>query len=66
MMLAEAKRLDATDLRKVGRRLVEVVDPDGAERREERAMDREERAAHLNRHLSITDDGAGGARIRGL
>ncbi len=60
VMLDEAKRLDASDLRKAGRRLVEVVDPDGAERREEKALHREERSAHLNRHLAITDDGAGG------
>ncbi len=65
MLLEEAKRLDATDLRKVARRLVEVVDPDGTERREEKERDREERNAHLGRHLSIRDDGAGGAFIRG-
>ena len=65
VLLAEAKRLDATDLRKAGRRLVEVVDPDGEERRAERALAREERAAHHDRHLSITDDQVGGAHIRG-
>ncbi len=65
VLLEEAKRLDATDLRKVARRLVEVVDPDGTERREEKERDREERNAHLGRHLSIRDDGAGGAFIRG-
>ncbi len=65
VLLAEAKALDATDLRKAARHLVEVVDPDGQARREERELDREERAAHLNRHLSIRDDGAGGASIYG-
>ena len=45
--------------------LVTVVDPDGDERRDERALDRLERAAHLGRHLSITDDQAGGAWIKG-
>ena len=29
------------------------------------ALDREERAAHLHRFLSITDDGAGGVRLKG-
>ena len=53
-MLDSAKGLDATDLRRVGRRLVETVDPDGQARREERELDREECAAHLSRNLSIT------------
>ena len=44
-MLDSAKGLDATELRRVGRRLVETVDPDGRARREERELDREERAA---------------------
>ena len=65
VLLDEAKRLDATDLRKAARRLVEIVDPEGDARRAERALAREERGAHLDRELSITDDGAGGARIRG-
>ncbi len=65
VLMDEAKRVDATDLRKVGRRLVSVVDPDGQDRRDEQALDREERAAHLGRHLSINPDGAGGAWIKG-
>ena len=64
-MLDSAKGLDATDLRRVGRRLVETVDPDGQARREERELDRVERAAHLSRNLSITFDGAGGCWIKG-
>jgi len=64
-LLEEAKRLDATELRKVARRLLTVVDPDGDDRRDEKALDRDERAAHLARHLSISDDQAGGAWIRG-
>ena len=42
-----------------------VVDPDGEDRRDEKALDRLERAAHLSRHLTITDDHAGGAWIKG-
>jgi hypothetical protein len=38
--------------------------PDGQARREERELDREERAAHLDRCLSVKDD-AGGAWIKG-
>ena len=65
VLLADAKKLDATELRKVARHLNSVVDPTGDERRDERALDRLERAAHLGRHLSITDDQAGGAWIKG-
>jgi hypothetical protein len=49
VLLAEAKALDATDLRKVARRLASVVDPDGEARRAERALDREERATSPGR-----------------
>ena len=65
VLLADAKKLDATELKKVSLHLVAVVDPTGDERRDERALARLERAAHLSRHLSITDDQAGGAWIKG-
>ncbi len=65
VLLDTAKTLDATELRKLTQRLLTVVDPDGDERRDERALDRLERAAHLTRHLTITDDQAGGAWIKG-
>lgn len=64
-LLDEAKRVDATDLRKAARHLLEVVDPDGAERKAEKDLAREERAAHRDRFFSLTDDLAGGARIKG-
>lgn len=64
-LLEAATRLDATDLSRTGRHLAHVVDPDRTERREEAALDREERVAHLGRFLSITDDGAGGIRLKG-
>ena len=64
-LLAEAKALDATELRKVGNLLASVVDPDGEDRRDEQALDRLERAAHLGRFLTIADDQAGGAWLRG-
>ena len=65
VLLDHAKALDATELRHLTRRLTNLVDPDGEERREERALAREERVAHLHRHLSIRDDRAGGAWISG-
>ena len=65
VLLDEARRLTATELARTARHLAEVVDPDRAERRDEAALDREERAAHGSRFLSVTDDGAGGVRIKG-
>jgi hypothetical protein len=65
VLLAEAKSLDATELRKVALHLASLVDPEGDARRDEKALDRLERAAHLGRHLTITDDQAGGAWIKG-
>ena len=65
LMLAHAKSLDATELARAGRHLVEVVDPDAVDRRLQAALEREERAAHLDRFLSITEDRAGGVRING-
>ncbi|MGH3587600.1 MAG: DUF222 domain-containing protein, partial [Pseudonocardia sp.] len=64
-MLEHARTLNASDLAKVGRRLVAVVDPEGDDRREERKLAREERAAHFGRFLSIREDGAGGVWMKG-
>ena len=64
-LLAEADRLDATDLATAARHLAEVADPDGADRKAERDLDRAERAAHTGRRLTIIDDGAGGVRVSG-
>jgi hypothetical protein len=60
-----AGRFDATDLARTGRHLLSVIDPDGEDRTLEAQLDREERAAHADRYLSITDDGAGGIRLKG-
>ena len=65
VLLAEAKALDATELKKLTLRLLSLVDPDGEDRRDEQALDRLERAAHLSRHFTITDDQAGGAWLKG-
>ncbi|GAB3786004.1 HNH endonuclease signature motif containing protein [Nocardioides ungokensis] len=64
-LLDAATRLNATDLAKAARHLVEVADPDAAERKTEKELDRQDRAAHHHRYLSIADDGAGGIRLRG-
>jgi len=65
LLLTEAVTRDATELRKVAATVLERLDPDGAERRDERALDRLERAAHLGRFFSISEDGIGGVRVRG-
>jgi hypothetical protein len=65
LMVESAARLDATDLARTGRHLVQVVDPDAEDRRHEAALERAERAAHLSRYLVIADDGAGGIRLKG-
>ena len=65
VLVTQAGRLDASELAKAGRHLAEVVDPDAVDRRLEAALEREERAAHLNRYLTITEDRAGGVRLRG-
>ena len=65
VLLEEAGRLNATDLHRAGRHLASVVDPDRDEREAERALDREDRAAHLGRFLTVSEDGRGGIRVRG-
>src|SRR6478752_7473262 len=57
-LLEQASRLNATDLAKAARHLVEVADPDAAERKAERELDRQDRAAHHGRFLAIVEDGA--------
>ena len=65
LLVRQAGHLDATELARAGRHLVEVVDPDGVDRRLEAALERQERAAHLTRYLSISPDRAGGVRVKG-
>ena len=65
LLLGQAATLDATQLTQAGARILAHVDPDREHRNDEAALAREERAAHHGRHLSITDDGAGGVRVRG-
>jgi hypothetical protein len=64
-LIDQAAYLNATELREAGDHLLEVLDPDGVAKREERRLDKHERSAHLNRCLSIIDDGLGGVKIHG-
>ena len=63
--MQKAAVLNASDLQKAADHLLEVLDPDGHAAAEERALDRLERSAHLNRFLTIVEDGLGGVRLRG-
>jgi hypothetical protein len=65
VLLDQAARLTATELQRRARDVVEVIDPDGTERQREAQLDREDRVAHRRRFFSITDDGAGGIRVKG-
>src|SRR4051794_34831985 len=64
-MVEHAGHFDATDLARTGRHLVHVVDPDAEDRALERQLDRQERASHHTRFLTIAFDGAGGVRVKG-
>jgi hypothetical protein len=65
LLLQEAAKLNATELEVAGNHLLEVLDPEGVAKREEKKLDKLERSAHLNRFLAIVDDGIGGVKIRG-
>ena len=65
VLLEHTGALDATELATTGRHLVRVVDPDAEDRRLEKQLAREERAAHQARFLALTFDGAGGVRVTG-
>lgn len=64
-LVEKAGHLTATDLERTAVGLVQELDPDGAARAAEQRKERLDRAAHHRRFLSITDDGAGGVRLRG-
>ncbi|QIK66737.1 DUF222 domain-containing protein [Nocardioides sp. HDW12B] len=59
VMLAEAGRLDAEQLRAVGRRLLEVIAPEVAEEVEAARLAKEEDAAAARTWLTTWDDGEG-------
>jgi hypothetical protein len=61
----DATTLNASELQQAARLLLELLDPEGTAKRDERQLSRTERSAHLNRHLSIIEDGLGGVRLRG-
>ena len=56
VMLAEARRLDADQLRVAGHRLLEAIDPDAAEEREANRLRKEGEAAAAKTWLTTWDD----------
>ena len=58
-LVDEATRLDAQALAVAGRHLLDVVDPDGADRREAERLAEDERRAARDTTLSMHDDGKG-------
>jgi hypothetical protein len=65
LLIDQARTRNASDLTKLGAHLLERLDPEGTERRDEQALEREERAAHHSRFLSLAEDGLGGVRLTG-
>ncbi|WP_169799248.1 HNH endonuclease signature motif containing protein [Nocardioides jensenii] len=64
-LLTEAKRLDPAGLRKLGRHLADVVDPDSAEEREAKRLADEEKHAAEKAKFSLRPQGDGTTRISG-
>ena len=62
-LLDEARRLDAVQLRTVGKRLLEVIDPEGAEAEEARRLQAEADEAEARTSVSMWDDGEGTTNI---
>ena len=59
------RQFDPVEVVRLGRRLWEVVDPDGADAREAELLKRQERGAKRQRHLSFRPDGFGRHALRG-
>jgi hypothetical protein len=65
LMVGFASTHSSSALRRLSERLVEVLDPDGADAREADRLEREYRHALRQRHLVFTPDGQGSVLFRG-
>ncbi len=65
LLLEQAATFGPRELGRLGERLVEVVDPEGAEQAEARRLDKAEQRAYAGRELNLTDVGAGRTRLTG-
>ncbi|OYO17077.1 hypothetical protein BI335_10055 [Enemella evansiae] len=64
-MVDQAQQFGPSELRVLGVRLVEVVDPDHADALLERRLEQQEAAARRNRELHLYPDGMGSTIIKG-
>ena len=64
-MVEQAQRWDPAELRDLGNRLVEVIDPDHADALLERRLEQEAQSARRNRALHLHHDGHGSTHIKG-
>lgn len=64
-MLGYASEFDSSGLARLSRRLVEVLDPVGADERDARRLERDLKQAEAARHLTFLPDGHGSVLIRG-
>ena len=65
LMIGYADEFDSAGLARLTRRLVELLDPVGADEREAKRLERELKAARAGRHLTFKADGCGSVLIRG-
>jgi len=64
-LISEAGDYNPKQLRRLGRKVLEVLDPEGAEKREQKLLEDEERAARKRTWLRIGDLGDGTCTLRG-
>ena len=65
VMVEHAHQFDPVVLTRLGRRLLDVVDPDRADQVGQRQLEADEARAARLQHLSLTPDGLGGCHLRG-
>jgi Domain of unknown function (DUF222) len=64
-MVAWCRQFDAQEVARLGRRLWEVIDPEGADVQEGKKLEKQEREAKRHRHLTFVTDGFGQHCLRG-
>jgi Domain of unknown function (DUF222) len=64
-LLGWCRQFDPRDVARLGRKLFEVIDPNGAEAREAKLLAKQERDAKRRRHLTFGGDGFGLHLLRG-
>src|SRR5262245_20045546 len=65
-LLEQAAKFDPTELRTIGNRVLAHVNPELADKTLRKRLEREQRHAHERRGVSLSPDGLGGVRLRGV